>query len=144
LIIPSSAYIENPVFTRIESHGVANPALPLKKTVFNPARVRGDIVTFNPKQFQAASFHSTITDIPNPATNPPSVDRRVEVVRNIDQIMADVEVSLREMEKRPNIIEEERNDDCKQSGNRHEDIPFVWPTQTRPPKEAQNANTQEC
>ncbi len=84
LIGPSSAYIENPVFTRVESHGLANSAFPLKKTIFDLARLRGDILTFNLEQFQAALFHSAITDIFDPTTNPPSVDSSVEITRNVD------------------------------------------------------------
>jgi hypothetical protein len=83
-IVPSSANIENPVFTRIKSHGVANSAFPLKKAIFHLTRLWGDILTFNVEQFQLASLHSAITNIFYPTANPLGVITSVEIRRIID------------------------------------------------------------
>jgi hypothetical protein len=104
----SSAYVENPGFTGIEPHGVANSALPLKETVLNPACVLGQIWTFNRKEFQAVAFDSTITVVCDPSTNPPCIERSagrsIEIFPNVDQIVANVNVNPRGMKQRPDII----------------------------------------
>jgi hypothetical protein len=68
----------------MKSHRVANSAFPLKKAIFDLARLRGDILTFDIEQFQAASFHSAIADIFDPTANPLGRDTSVEIRRIID------------------------------------------------------------
>jgi len=99
--------------------------LPLKKTIFDATHVVREILTFNLKQFHAASFNSAITGIPNPATNPMSYHGRVEVVRNIHQIAPNVDGNLWAMYHLLDFVGEECDDGDEQSGDRRKANPSI-------------------
>src|SRR5260370_25407262 len=110
----------------------------MKKAIFDLIRLWRDMLSFNVEQFQAALFHSAITDIFDSTANPVGRERAVEIVSLVDQLMADIEIDLRPMEKPSNIIEKECDDDRQQSGDGHKDSPVVRRTQKRPPNESDN------